>query len=127
MSSTKASSVEDKEIAVGNPAAISLAKVGPERTANEISSPKISRATSCNNRPVSCSKPFVAQTKRASFLRKGFICVSISPKTWLGTTNKIFLLAAITLAKSLVTTNASGKELPGKYFSFARELAISAT
>jgi hypothetical protein len=57
-------SVEASEIAVGRPAASSLAKVGPEITASGIASPSASRATSCSRRPVSASRPFVAQTTR---------------------------------------------------------------
>ena len=61
------------EIAVGKPAASSLANVGPEITASGIAVPSASRATSCNRRPVSASSPFVAHTIRASARISGLI------------------------------------------------------
>src|SRR5690606_40595109 len=63
-SSTKAGSVDDIEIAVGKPFAISIAKVGPDRTAKACLPSKISSATSNRSRPVSGSSPLDRKSTR---------------------------------------------------------------
>ena len=73
LESDLATALAASEIAVGRPAASSLAKVGPEITASGISSPSASRATSCSRRPVSASRPLVAHTSRASERISGLI------------------------------------------------------
>ena len=119
-SSEKAWSVDASEIAVGRPAASSLANVGPEITASGISVPSTSRATSCNRRPVSASSPFVAHTMRASGRISGLICCSTSPNTWLGTTIKILRLAASAVARSLSRCRESGNGTSGRNATLQR-------
>ena len=58
-------------MAVGNPAPTSRAKVGPDSTATARCDPSTSRATWWGSRPVSSSKPLVAQASRMSGVRSG--------------------------------------------------------
>ena len=106
--------VDETEIAVGEPIAISFANVGPESTASAISSPSSCCATSCNKRPVFGSRPLVAHATLASICNAGFICASVSPNAWLGTTTSTIALHATARCKSASSTRVSGKGASGK-------------
>ena len=73
----KSLEVDDTEIAVGKPIAISFAKVGPESTARGTSSPSSCTATSCSKRPVFGSKPLVAHATSAPSDNQGLIFCNV--------------------------------------------------
>ena len=109
-----ADDVDDTEIAVGEPIAISLAKVGPESTANGTSSPSSCTATSCNKRPVFGSSPLVAHATFAFGRKAGLICFNVSANAWLGTTTKTISLLCVARCKSASRIKVSGKGISGK-------------
>ncbi|PCS23122.1 hypothetical protein BTN49_1117 [Candidatus Enterovibrio escicola] len=109
-------------MAVGIPAANSLAKVGPDNTASGTLLPNCSRATSCNKRPVLDSRPFVAQHTRESARKYWWTCPKTKPKQWLGTTTKMSRVAFTDSSRLALTISESGKVELGRYTLFERSV-----